>query len=188
MKRSFLCLLLLLVLCVNFDMGMGMGEEKDMESTVNRDALERKARREQWRSASPPGCRRYSDGLNGRFCRIEGKDEDDATVILIGNPSRLREIVSSIQKKGEESVDYEMTADEKAASAVLPAIDAAEGKFQKQEKERQRKWKKEKSQTKGLLCICVLSFHGWSFWLLILFPLGRWSVVRGIHSSSAVRI
>jgi hypothetical protein len=140
----------MVVLCVNFV--ICMVEEEGMESSVNRDALERKARREQWKKAAPPGCRRYDDGLNGRFCGIEGKDEDDATVILIGNPSRLREIVSSIQKKGEEeSVDYELTADEKAASAVLPAINAAEGKFQKQEKERQRKWKKERSQTKGLL-------------------------------------
>jgi hypothetical protein len=64
--------------------------------------------------------------------------------------------VSSIQKKGEESVDYEMTADEKAASAVLPAIDAAERKFQQQEKVRQRKWKKERGQSKGLLCIYIL--------------------------------
>ncbi len=53
MKRSFLSLLLTVVLCVNF--GMGMGEEEGVESTVNRDALERKARREQWRSAAPPG-------------------------------------------------------------------------------------------------------------------------------------
>lgn len=130
-------------------------------STVNPDAIARRAARKEWVRTWPAGCREY-DGrkdARGRFCSLTSPtayrakkkdilDREDVTMTIRGVP-RLRALAAAFDKRQARAggdTRVAPTPEDHAARAALTAVERAASKYAERDGERREKARARKQE------------------------------------------
>jgi hypothetical protein len=118
--------------------------EAQAAGTLNSAALEKS----KWQRAQPDGCKGGEEASKSRWCYVH----DDGSLTL-RNAGRLQRSLDDLNVRQKEIGDvYELTAEDRAALALMTAREAADTKYAKKERARRKEWEKDqkaKAKAKG---------------------------------------
>ena len=116
--------------------------EAQAAGTLNTAALEKS----KWQRAQPDGCKGGEDASKSRWCYVH----DDGSLTL-RNAGRLQRSLDDLNVRRKEIGDaYDLTAEDRAALALMAAREAADTKYAKKEQARRKEWEKgQKAKAKG---------------------------------------